>query len=941
MDKQEKAAQEFVRDWTNHGYEKGEAQKFWLALLNRVLNVRKPDQFIQFEDSITLYKYQEKQKKQTGFIDGYIPSTRVMIEQKGIKVSLDKEGNQSDGEKLTPFMQAKRYWDELDLDKKPFWIVVSNFKEFRVYDMNKLQSGKGPEIIKLEELPKEYYRLGFLVNTDHIHVEKEMQLSMEAGEIIGRLYDEILKHYINPDSPETLKSLNVLCVRLVFCLYAEDALLFGTKSMFHDYLKQFPAKQLREALKALFIVLDTPVEKRDPYLSEDLAAFPYVNGGLFSDESIEIPQFDDQIKNLLLAKASNDFDWSGISPTIFGSLFESTLNQETRRKGGMHYTSIENIHKVIDPLFLDDLKKELNEIFQIKVLGTRNKKLATFQGKLASLTFLDPACGSGNFLTETYLSLRRLENEVLDAINAGQTVMDLGDVIKVSIGQFYGIEINDFAVTVARAALWIAENQMMKETEEIVHRTLDPLPLKSYPNIVEANALRIDWNTVVPSEKLNYIMGNPPFVGKKEQTKSQKEDLSLIYGKKKCGTLDYVTGWYHKASDVMRTDGIRAAFVSTNSITQGEQVADFWETFMAENKTEIDFAYRTFRWDSEASDKAHVHCVIIGFHNHDTSNKSLNGKIIFSENGIRINCNNINAYLTAAPDVFIKTRTTPISESAPQMTYGSMPIDDGHLVLSDEDRHEILEEAPEAEIAMRKYIGGKELIHNTWRWCLWLKDISPKIIQQSNIIKSRIKATEDFRRNSSRHQTIALADFPALFGEIRQPSTQMLVVPKVSSENRKYIPMAYVQPEIIVNGSALIIPNASNYVFGILSSNIHNAWMRAVGGRLEMRYQYSNNVVYNNFPWPTVDVNEMETISHTATGILQARENILLNDSSCTLHDMYDSIAMTEGLREAHIKNDKAVMKAYGFPQSMTESEIVAELMKLYQQLVDAEPKSK
>ena len=936
MDKQKQAAQEFVKDWTNHGYEKGEAQKFWLALLNRVLNVRKPDQFIQFEDSITLYKYQEKHKKQTGFIDGYIPSTGVMIEQKGIEVSLDKEGNQSDGKKLTPFMQAKRYWDDLDRDKKPRWIVVSNFKEFQVYDMDKLQSGKGPEIIKLEDLPNEYHRLEFLVNPKHVHIEKEKQLSMKAGDIIGRLYDEILKHYINPDSPKTLKSLNILCVRLVFCLYAEDAKLFGSKSMFHDYLKQYPAKQLREALKNLFVVLDTPEEERDPYLPDDLAAFPYVNGGLFSDESIEIPQFDDKIRELLLAKASNDFDWSGISPTIFGSLFESTLNQETRRKGGMHYTSIENIHKVIDPLFLDSLKKELEEIRQIKVPATRNKNLGAFQDKLASLSFLDPACGSGNFLTETYISLRRLENIALDEINAGQTVMDFGDVIKVSIGQFYGIEINDFAVTVARAALWIAENQMMKETEEIVHRDLDPLPLKSYPNIKEANALRIDWNTVIPKEKLCYIMGNPPFVGASMMTAEQKNDSVEVFGKiKLSNSIDYVGAWYYKAAQLMAGTKIKAALVSTNSITQGEQVAPLWKKLIVENKLHILFAYRTFRWDSEANIKAHIHCVIIGF-SCDTDGSDKKSKYIFTGDDA-VPATNINPYLIDAPTVFIESRSKPIC-NVPPMTLGNKPTDDGNFILTQDQRDELIQKYPQIAPHIRRYIGAVDFLNNNQvRYCLWLKDVSPSVYAKIPEVMKRLQNIRDFRSKSTAEPTRKAAAWPYRFFSTPQTNTNYLIIPGASSERRYYLPIGFMDGNNIASNACSIILNASLYHFGILTSNVHMSWMRVVCGRLKSDYRYSGAIVYNNFPWPDVTEKMKDEIAAAAQGILDARARF----SGCSLAELYDEAAMQSELRKAHQVNDKAVMKAYEFSLSMTEPEIVAELMKLYRQLVDAEQKSK
>ena len=558
---------------------------------------------------------------------------------------------------------------------------------------------------------------------------------------------------------------------------------------------------------------------------------------------------------------------------------------------------------------------------------TRKARLGAFQSKLAGLTFLDPACGSGNFLTETYLSLRKLENEVLRC-STDQISMDLEGIIQVSIGQFYGIEINDFAVTVAKTALWIAESQMMKETEDVVHMSLDFLPLKSYANITEGNALRLDWESVVPKDELNYIMGNPPFVGKKEQSKEQKKELIDVWDSAKgVGNLDYVTGWYKKAAMIMQGSDIRSAFVSTNSITQGEQVPAFWKNLYRMG-VHIDFAHRTFRWDSEASLKAHVHCVIIGV----STAQATREKRLYTAEKYQI-VNNINPYLVDAPSILIESRTTNICKTPP-ILYGSMPIDDGHLILERDDVFELLEENPSNEKYIRKYAGGAELIQGKERWCLWLKGINPKEIRNSKLIMERIKATADFRRSSNRPQTLALADTPTLFGEIRQPDTDMLAIPKVSSEKRRYIPICYVNPDVIISGSALIIPNSTLYHFGVLTSNVHNAWMRTVAGRLEMRYQYSGTVVYNNFPWPTPTGAQKAKIEQTAQAILDARA--LYPD--CSLADLYDEIAMPPELRKAHKQNDRAVMQAYGFDvATTTETSCVAELMRMYQKLTDRE----
>ena len=714
---QQAAAKAFAEFWADKGYEKGQSQSFWLSLLRDVFGVAEPEKFITFEDQVKL-------DSSTGFIDGYIAETKVMIEQKGSGKDLNKPIRQSDGSMLNPFQQAKKYITELPLSQHPRWVVTCNFQEFYVYDMEKPHGD--PEKIKLADLEKEYYRLSFLVDKGNVHLQREMEVSIKAGEVVGLLYDGLLKQYKNPEDPETLKHLNKLCVRLVFCLYAEDAGIFGKHLMFHDYMAQFAVKDMRKGLTQLFRVLNQKAEERDPYLKDDdplLAAFPYVNGGLFADETVIIPPFTEELRDLLLRRASADFDWSEISPTIFGAVFESTLNPETRRSGGMHYTSIENIHKVIDSLFLNELTAELDEIKAVPVWKTKEKSLLAFQKKLASLEFLDPAAGSGNFLTESYLSLRRLENEVIDELHRGQISMDaVTDPIQVSIAQFHGIEINDFAVTVAKTALWIAESQMMKETEKILLLDLDFLPLKTNANIVEGNALRLDWESVVDKSKLNYIMGNPPFVGYTYQTASQKEDLKAL-ASGMGNNIDYVAGWYFKAAKFVENVGIRVAFVSTNSITQGEQVISVWKPLFERYHIHIDFAHRTFQWDSEASIKAHVHCVIIGFSAAvDIKEKQLWDKDIYQKT------DNINAYLLPSPTVFIEKRQKPLC-AVPEMCKGSQPTDGGNLILSQEEKDNLLLEAPQAEKYIRPFLGAEEYINNKKRYCLWLVGANPSFIK--------------------------------------------------------------------------------------------------------------------------------------------------------------------------------------------------------------------
>ncbi len=911
-----KQAKEFANFWADKGYEKGQSQVFWLTLLNKVLGVDNPEQYISFEDKVML--------DHTSFIDGYISATHVLIEQKSRDRDLRKAIRQADGTLLTPFQQAKRYSADLPYSKRPRWIITCNFQEFLIYDMEK-PNGE-PESILLKNLPKEYYRLQFIVNSQNENIKKEMEISIKAGEIVGILYDALLKQYNEKDEQE-LKSLNELCVRLVFCLYAEDSGLFGEKLAFHNYLQGFQVKDTRRALIDLFKVLDTKIEDRDKYLDDELAKFPYVNGGLFANENIIIPHLTDEIIDILLHKASENFDWSEISPTIFGAVFESTLNPETRRSGGMHYTSIENIHKVIDPLFLDNLKDELEKIKEIKVEKTRKQQLEAFRNKLSTLTFLDPACGSGNFLTETYISLRRLENEALIAQTRGQTMIDLGDVIKVSIGQFYGIEINDFAVTVAKTALWISESQMMKETEEIVNQQLEFFPLKSYANIVEGNALRIDWNDVILKDKLSYIMGNPPFVGARLMNKHQKKDVLSIFGNswKNIGNLDYVSCWYKKATDYIEDTSIRVALVSTNSICQGESVINLWKPLFKQG-IHIDFAHTTFIWDSEAQQKAHVHCVIVGF----SIATSFKDKIIYSLDRYQ-KVKNINAYLIEAENVFIENRKKPIC-NVNEMLFGSMPNDGGHLSSIDEkEMAEIINKYPESKICFKKIVGADEFINGKTRWCLWLKNISPNLINSIPYIKQKVSAVQELRENSSRDATKRLALTPFLFGEIRQPEKgNYLLIPSTSSERRRYIPIGFLDSSIIATNANLIVPNATLYEFGILTSNVHNAWMRVVAGRLKSDYRYSATIVYNNFPWPNPTKEQQAKIEKTAQAILAARA--IYKD--CSLADLYDDVTMPPELRKAHQLNDRAIMEAYGFwGKVKTESECVSELMKMYQKI--------
>ncbi len=924
---QKKAAKKFIETWTGKGYEKGESQKFWMDLLCNVFGVQDFANFIEFEDQVKL--------DHTSFIDGYIPTTKVLIEQKSLDKNLRAPIKQSDGSLLNPFQQAKRYITELPLSKHPRWVITSNFQSFLVYDMEN-PNGE-PEEILLKNLEKEYYRLSFITDTGSLHLKKEMELSIKAGDIVGLIYDHLLEQYKlakNIDITTCLKSLNMLCVRLVFCFYAEDAGIFGQKSMFGDYLKHYEAKDLRAALLNLFKVLDQKPEERDPFLEEELAAFPYVNGGLFTEEDFLIPNFTEELKELLVNKASSDFNWSEISPTIFGAVFESTLNPETRRAGGMHYTSIENIHKVIDPLFMDELTAEYEEIRNIKTVNTRNEKLLRFQTKLGTLKFLDPACGSGNFLTETYLSLRRLENKCLKLMLGGNEEQGMltelfgYNFVKVHIQQFYGIEINDFACVVAKTALWIAECQMLQETNSITNSATSFLPLDNYTNIIEGNSLRVDWNTVISKSELSFIMGNPPFVGYGLQSEEQKKDMLSIYvdknGKtyKTAGKIDYVSAWYYKASQFIQNTEIHCALVSTNSITQGEQVTSVWKPLVDLFNTQIDFAYRTFRWDSEANLKAHVHCVIIGF----SCCKNKNTKTIYLNESQSIVAKNINGYLIDAPNAWVESRPKPLC-NVPAMTTGNRPADGGHLIIEAEDYEDFIKKEPQALKYIKNLTGAEEYINNKKRYCLWLVGANPSELKKMPLIMKRIeKCKQDRLKGAPDRQK--LANTPTLFRETKNPNNY-IIVPATSSEKRRYIPLGFMDSKTIPTNSAVIIPEAGLYEFSILTSNVHMAWMRAVAGRLEMRYRYSKDIVYNNFPWPKPSEEQKKKIEMTAQTILDARAKY----SDCSLADLYDETVMPPELRKAHQDNDRAVMAAYGFNTKMTESECVAELFKLYEKL--------
>lgn len=912
---------DFIKTYTVATDEKQNTQQFWTTLIHDILGGEVDKAHACFEEPVTL------DNGHNGYIDVYLPTTRVLIEQKSGDINLFAPQSGHDG--MKPYEQAKSYDNGLPQSRKARWIVTSNFHQIAVYDMEKPKPAADPFIINLTDLEKNVNNLRFLVDDGRAEMRHEMEVSIKAGQMVGMLYDAFLKQYGDTPTPDDLHSLNVLCVRLVFCLYAEDAEVFA-KDQFHDYLASFKPENMRIALRDLFAVLDTPTKKRDKFLEKKLADFPYVNGSLFRQrEGESIPPLTDETARLLLDHASMDFDWSEISPTIFGAVFESTLNPETRRSGGMHYTSIENIHKVIDPLFMDSLRDRFSTVKAMPRGKQKTNALKAMQDDMASLHFLDPACGSGNFLTETYMSLRRLENDIIEQMTDGQTILGFEEAspVKVSIQQMYGIEINDFAVTVASTALWIAESQMLRETEKIIRFNNDFLPLKPYNNIREGNALRIDWNEVIKAEELDYIIGNPPFVGARMMTQGseQKKDIEDLYGDiKDVQDLDYVCGWYKKAAMLIQNTNIQCGLVSTNSVSQGAQVPVMWNVLLNDYSIKINYAYRTFKWNSESAEKAAVFCVIIGFGFKDTKVKKL-----FDDQGNVTNVKHINPYLTEGPDILITSRNTPICD-VPQMNFGNQPRDGGFFILKEEEKEELLKQEPGLDKWIHPYIGAEEFIKGKIRYCLWLKKATPTDIKQSKILYDRVMSVKAFREASKAKTTNGYAKVPHLFAQLTQPDdVDFVIVPRVSSERRKYIPIGFLTNSHISSDAVQIIPDATLYHFGILTSSVHMAWMRAVCGRLEMRYRYSKDIVYNNFPWPEPTDAQKQKIEQTAQAILDARA--LYPDSS--LADLYDEVTMPPELRKAHRHNDQAVLAAYGLKTDMPEEDIVAYLMERYEEL--------
>lgn len=936
----EQAAKYFIQKYKDKSNEKSSAQSFWIDFLG--IFVPSPTEKIEFEKRVSL--------SHTSFIDAYIPHAKTLIEQKSSGIDLNKAKKQSDGSELTPFEQAKRYNDELPYSQKARYIIVCNFDEFHIHDM---ESPKDPpQIINFADLTKQIHRFAFLNESKSdelkaLALAKQSELSFKAARLIKQIQDELIALYAaatpsGEPSEQDFASINMLLTRLVFCFYADDSGVFAKHDMFGAYLATHKAN-MRQAILDVFSMLSTPEHKRSKFADPELLAFPYTNGGLFEFYDENIPQFNDKLAELIIDKATFGFDFSLISPTIFGGLFESTLNPETRRSGGMHYTSIENIEKLIKPLFLDKLESELDEIIAIKQKDTKDKKLIEFQKKLGSLCFFDPACGSGNFLTQTFLCLRELENKALkerftDKKGTFQGVLEGFDTcgICVDINNFYGIEINSFATAVAKTALHIADKQMRKATNELIHTNLEYLPLRDFENILCANALNTSWHEHCP--KADFIIGNPPFIGHQYRSKEQSAEMDLIFKDfENYGKLDYVTAWFKKSFDYMKfSPNTRTAFVATNSICQGEQVALLWKPLF-ESGVSIDFAYTSFKWDNsvdfgsgkkEKADKkmAAVYVIIAGFSLNNSSQK-----YIFTGNS-RIPASNINGYLADAPNIAIESRSKPLCEFVPEMTRGSEPNDGGNLILSQDEKDEILAKYPNADKFIKQFMGAEEFINGKLRYCLWLVNANPGELSKIPPIMDRIKAVRENRLQSKSEGTRKFADKPTIFKLCRQPKSNYIVIPRVSGENRIYVPIGFVSSDIIASDAIQFIPNATLADFAILTSSVHMEWMRAVAGRLETRYRYSNTIVYNNFPFASLDEKDKETLTATAQGILDARAEF----GDCSLADLYNPLTMPANLRKAHERNDQAVLKIYGIDKTATPSDIVKELFTRYEKEVKA-----
>ncbi len=966
-----KAAQLFVTEWKNRGKEDKDYVEFWEDLLEDVFGVPRARKEIEPQTKV---KFEGTTKR----IDIRVKTSKVVIEQKSNDVNLDltqkQSGKDANGKplELTPMEQAIRYYNNLDKPDQGRYVVVSNFKEFRIWDSHHKNSPH--RRILLEELPSRWRELKFLVEPyrpeGYLDEKREERVSSTASEYVRNLYDTIYDSQKEWTKPE-LQSLNMFCVRVVFCLFAEDAGIFDD-GQFSAFLEKFSAKDLSKKFDALFFWLDmTETRRREYYKLADVEVqqFPYVDGGLFNNaDHYETPALNkaayDVLKsawNLKLKDTDETFDWSEISPTNFGCIFESTVEGEVRESGGMHYTTPSNIHRVIDPLFLDNLRTELERIVNLPI-GTagekdqKYRKLEAYRDRLADIRILDPACGSGNFLTECYKSLHELELRAIESELEFQhdAILPNTDPCRVSMGQFFGIEIDHFAASVARASLWIAGCQLIQQTSKVLHCAIDPLPLDKNNYVLHGDALDVEWETVLKPGKNHptYIIGNPPFKGarggndtkvEKERKKAKMQSVMnevSANGKPvwaNVGDMDFVCAWYAKAARYMQgRPFVKAAFVSTNSIVQGEQAVILWKPLMEHYKLRISFAWRTFKWFNEAKKVAQVHCVIVGFY---CGRKNEETCKIFEEGKSDIVCEQISNYLLPSETYFINPlMAKPLCE-VPRIGMGNQPIDDGNYLFTKQQMQDFIAVEPLSEPYFHEYYGSEEFSNGTPRYCLWLGDCEPNVLSQMPHAMKRVEAVKQYRMKSDRGKTRELADTPRNFATKNMPKTDYLVLPEVSTQRRKYIPFGYMTPTIICSNKVRLIPDATPYHFGVLESRVHMAWMRVVCGRMKSDYSYSVEIVYNNFPWPqNISEEQMSKITATAQAILDARTN----HPTSTLKQLYDPSLMPSDLVDAHRRNDRAVIEAYsylGITPDMSDEEMALVLLRESVRLATPKPK--
>jgi hypothetical protein len=892
---------QFVEEHHDDKYEKGESQLFWRDFFNIFgLSAKK----------IGIFEERAKTLKgNVGFIDYFWPGT-LLIEQKSLGENLDEA-----------FKQALDYCitGGVKEEELPKYICVSDFANIRLINLE--DQSKKVEF-KTKDLVNHLHHFNFILGYEQREYKDEDPVNIKAAEIMGKLHDELYS------SGYKDHQLRLLLVRLMFCFFADDTGIFN-KDEFHFYLKEKTrddGSDLGMVLSNFFELLNTSEENRQSTLEESLKSFPYVNGQLF-EEHIPMAHFGKTHRDVIIKCC--EFDWSKVSPAIFGSLFQSVMDKEARRELGAHYTSEKNILKTIHSLFLDELYEE----FDLAKSKRNLKNLEALLAKVRKIKILDPACGCGNFLILSYRELRILEIELLKEIAKLKKIskeqeLSIEWMNGLDVDILYGIEIEEFPAQIAKTAIWIMDHLMNVRMGQEFGNYLVRLPLKKSPKIVNGNALRINWDDVINPADCTYILGNPPFVGKKEQNHMQKDDMNFVFKNLKgVGVLDYVTSWYVKSAEFITNSKIKVAFVSTNSICQGEQVGILWNLLFSNFKIKIHFAHRTFNWKNEAKGNAAVHCVIIGFASFDIIKKRIFEYKDIKGDPFEINVKNINPYLFEGKDLIITNRKSPICNVS-EMNYGSMPIDDGNLIISDNEKESLLSSNPELNIAIRQYTGGDEFINKKKRWCLWLMDLEPSIIKNSKLIINRIDANKTFRLNSGRDATKKLAMTPMLFGENRQPNSDYILIPKVSSENRDYIPIGILPPSIIVNGSALVIKDANLLLFGILNSIMHMSWMKLTCGRMKSDFQYSASIVYNNFPWPE-DPSEKQKKEVEDCGQIILDTRAEFPDSS--LADLYNPLTMPKKLREAHNKLDRAVDKCYRSKPFASEEERVEFLFELYE----------